>query len=342
MASEPSHTSDPSIKLPASPDRFQVLALDGGGAKALFTALVLARLEEDLNLRVTEQFDLIAGTSAGGIVALALGAGMRPAEIVEQYTVLTERVFIRSRLNAARRVVSPVYSGSALRDVLTEVFGDRLLGSSEKRLVIPSWDVQLGEVHIFKTPHHDRLRRDWKIPMVDVAMATTAAPTYFPAALVDGHRLIDGGVWANNPSVVAIAEVVSMLGADLAEIRVLNVGTIDQKTIHPERLDTGGLAAWAKPAAPFMITASSRGAQGTAAHLIGKDNFIRFDADVPGDVFTLDRASPVALAGLAAGVSRNLSPIYTDLFAGHAASPYSPKNQPGALPGTPTSPGGAP
>ena len=81
-----------------------------------------------------------------------------------------------------------------------------------KRLVIPAWDVQRGAVHIFKTPHHMRLARDWRIPMVDIAMATSAAPLYFPAARVDGHRLIDGGVWANNPSVVAIAEAVSMLG----------------------------------------------------------------------------------------------------------------------------------
>jgi patatin-like phospholipase/acyl hydrolase len=342
VPSDPSSSHD-STTVSSNHGRFQVLALDGGGAKALFTAHVLARLEADLGVRVTDHFDLIAGTSAGGVLALSLGAGLRPAEIVEHYTVLTKRVFPRSRQARWRylpRAVRPAYSGAVLREVLTEVLGTRLLRDSSKRLIVPSWDVQRGEVHIFKTPHHERLRRDGQIPMVDIAMATTAAPTYFEAARVDDQRLIDGGVWANNPSVVAIGEAVSMLGMPLDAIRVLNVGTVDQRTNHPLRLDVGGWANWATSAAQLMITASSRGAQGTAIHLVGKENFVRFDAKIPGDVFTLDRASPVALAGLAAGQSRALAPTYTDRFADHVASPYTPISQPGQVSGTRT-PGGA-
>lgn len=207
---------------------------------------------------------------------------------------------------------------------MTKVLGERLLGDSTKRLVIPAWDVQRGSVHIFKTPHHTRLARDWRVPMVDIAMATSAAPLYFPAANVDGHRLIDGGVWANNPSVVAIAEAVSMLDVPLASIRVLNVGTIDQLTNHPKRLDRGGLFNWAKPIAPLILTASSRGGQGIAEHLIGKAAFTRFDARVPGDLYTLDSADPNDLAGLAASVSRELSPVYTERFASHRTAEYTP------------------
>jgi len=201
--------------------RFQILALDGGGAKALFTAHVLARLEQDLGISISNSFDLIAGTSAGGIVALGLGAGLTPGEIVSHYEALVKTVFPVSRRRPWRRprqLTAPIYDGDVLRSALTEVLGDRTLGDSTKRLVIPSWDVQRGAVHIFKTPHHIRLTRDWRIPMVDIAMATSAAPIYFPAARVDGQRLIDGGVWANNPSVVAIAEAVSMLNVPLGSI----------------------------------------------------------------------------------------------------------------------------
>lgn len=325
---------------PCGDGRFQVLALDGGGAKALFSAHILARLEADLGVRVTDSFDLIAGTSAGGIIALGLGAGLRPAEIVQSYVDMTARVFPPYRRAWWRylssRAWGPAYSGNVLKHSLTEVFGTRLLGDSTKRLIIPSWDVQRGEVHIFKTPHHERLRRDWRIRMVDVAMATTAAPTYFPAAAVDGQRLIDGGIWANNPSVIAICEATSMLGVGLESIRVLNIGTVDQRTNHPERLDTGGWATWAKAAAPLVITASSRGAQGTATHLVGKENFARFDALVPGDIFTLDRAKPEALAGLAAGQSRLLSPVYDAMFADHVARPYIPIHGRGDALATPT------
>lgn len=324
-------------------ERVQVLALDGGGVRALFTAHVLARLEADLGVRIVDSFDLIAGTSAGGIIALGLGAGLRPAEIVEHYAGLTNRVFPRSRQARWRyipRAWSPAYSGQVLREVLGEVLGSRLLAESVKRLVIPSWDVQRGEVHIFKTPHHERLRRDGQLSMAEVAMATTAAPTFFPAAAVDGQRLIDGGVWANNPSVVAIGEAVSMLGVPLRAIRVLNIGTIDQRRVHPARLDRGGWATWAKAAAPLLLTASSRGVQGTAMHLVGKENFARFDASVPGDIFTLDRADPDALAGLAAGQSRVLSPVFAERFADHVASVYTPISRHGSTPDTPTSPGG--
>lgn len=318
-------TADSSV--PLSSGRFQILALDGGGAKALFTAHVLARLEQDLGTSITDSFDLIAGTSAGGIVALALGAGLTPGEIVGHYEQLVEAVFPAARRRFWRRprqLTAPIYDGDALRTALTKVLGGRLLGDSMKRLVIPAWDAQGRAVHIFKTPHHRRLARDWRLSMVDIAMATSAAPLYFPAARVDGHRLIDGGVWANNPSVVAIAEAVSMLDVPLSSIRVLNVGTIDQLTNHPKRLDRGGFLNWARPIAPLILTAGSRGGQGIAEHLIGKAAYTRFDALVPGGLYALDSADPNDVAGLAASVSRALSPIYAERFADHVAAEYTP------------------
>lgn len=319
-----STTNEPT-ELPS--DRFQVLALDGGGAKALFTAHVLARLEQDLGVSVRDSFDLIAGTSAGGIVALGLGAGLTPSEIVGHYEELVMTVFPAARRRLWRRprqLAAPIYDGDALRTALTKVLGERLLGGSTKRLVVPAWDVQRGAVHIFKTPHHTRLARDWRIPMVDIAMATSAAPLYFPAARVDGHRLIDGGVWANNPSVVAIAEAVSVLHVPLSSIRVLNVGTIDQLTNHPKRRDRGGLLQWAKPITPLILSAGSRGGQGMAEHLIGKSAYTRFDALVPGGLYALDSADPNDMAGLAASVSRELSPVYAERFAAHRAAEYTP------------------
>lgn len=306
-------------------ERFQILALDGGGAKALFSAHVLARLEDDLGVTVAHAFDLITGTSAGGIIALALGAGLRPAEIAAQYERLVATVFPRSRRRWWRgpaRLAHPAYDVSVLRSALEGVLGGRLLGDSCKRLVVPSWDVRKGCVHIFKTPHHERLRRDWKISMVDVAMATSAAPSYFAAAQVDGHRLVDGGVWANNPSVVGITEAVSTLGVPLAAIGVLNIGTTDQVSYHSKKLDTGGLATWARHVVPLVLTATGRGTQGIAEHLVGTHNYARFDAIVPGGLYTLDDADPADLAGYAASASRDLSPVFTARFAAHHASPY--------------------
>jgi hypothetical protein len=145
-----------------------------------------------------------------------------------------------------------------------------------------------------------------------------------PAARVDGHRLIDGGVWASNPSVVAITEAISVLGVPLEAIRVLNVGTTDQVTNHPKRLDDGGLATWALHATQLLLTASSRGTQGIAEHLTGKDHFSRFDGQVPAGLYSLDAADQDDLAGLAAAHSRKLSPVFTTRFGGYTAGHYQP------------------
>ena len=164
----PSTTIEPSTP---SVDRFQILALDGGGAKALFTAHVLARLEQDLDVSIKDSFDLIAGTSAGGIVALGLGAGLPPSEIVGHYEELVEAVFpaVRRRLwRRPRQLTAPIYDGDALRTALTKVLGEGLLGDSAKRLVIPAWDVQRGSVHIVKAPHLPRLARDWGFRLDEV------------------------------------------------------------------------------------------------------------------------------------------------------------------------------
>lgn len=307
--------------------RFQILALDGGGARGLFSAHVLAHLECDTGVSIRDTFDLVTGTSTGGIIALGLGAGLSPAEIAEQYVRLTKAVFPRSRRRAWRlpaRFVLPAYRQKPLSRALEDILGERLLGDSDKRLVIPAYDVQAGAVHVFKTPHHERLRRDWKNTMVDVGLATSAAPTFLPAAKVGGHRLIDGGVWANNPSVVGIAEAVSMLGVPLESIRVLNVGTLDEVGHHHKKLDKGGLVQWAKPAVQTVITASSRGAQGLSMHFVTPSRFSRLDALVPADLYALDDADPEEVAGWASIASRTFSPTFWDRFAGHTAAPYTP------------------
>jgi uncharacterized protein len=310
---------------------FQVLALDGGGVKALFTAHVLARLEADLDIEVRDCFDLITGTSAGGIIALALGIGVRPAEIVEHYTKLATAVFPPSRRRWWRwptRLMHTTYAPGPLQEALAEIFGKRTLLDSTKRLLVPAWDLHNGGVHIFKTPHHPRLRRDWRSSLVDVGLATSAAPTFLPAARVDGLRLVDGGLWAPNPSVLGIAEALSMLDVPLSSIRVLNIGTTTETARIPDSLYDGGLWRWARCIAPVFIDANSRGTEGIATHLIGPQNFCRFDVAVPDKIYRLDEADPGDLTSVATRASRNLSPEFTEKFGAHRAGEYSPAFNP--------------
>src|SRR5579862_5792652 len=161
--------------------RFQILSLDRGGIKGLFSAAVLAKWEEDLGCSIADSFDLIVGTSTGGIIALGLGLGLRPREIVRFYLDQGNRIFPNgwtTPYRTARQFIRSKFSPTPLRGALQDCFGEKLLGHSTKRLAIPSYDLGQGDVRIFKTAHHNRLRRDFKLPAWKVALATSAAPTY--------------------------------------------------------------------------------------------------------------------------------------------------------------------
>jgi uncharacterized protein len=313
----------------SNPRTFQILSLDGGGIRGLFSAAVLAALEDDLNIRIEEHFDLIAGTSTGGIIALGLGIGLRPAEIVKFYKEHGPKIFYNGGVHKFTKILERClragYSKQPLEHALQKVFGDRTLADSTKRLVIPACNLDEDDVYLFKTPHHERLRRDWKVPIWQIARATSATATYFAASQhVDNVRLIDGGVWGNNPTVVAIIEAVSMLGVSLDNIRVLNLGTMISTQKRSHRLNTGGLMAWAKTAPDMMMTLQSKCANGQAQHLIGKENIFRLSPTVPSNTFNLDTVDPRGLTAWAASQSRHFSPEFNQRFQAHRAAPYVP------------------
>ena len=306
--------------------RFQILALDGGGIKGLYSAAILARLEDDLGIAdITSCFDLIVGTSTGGIIALALGYGLRPREIVQFYSQHGPKIFADGWRARARHYVRRKYSQNPLRAALQKCLGDRRLADSHKRLVIPSYNLDKGEVYLFKTPHHERLRRDWKEPMWKVALATSAAPTYFPAfSGIDHIRLIDGGLWANNPTMIGIVEAMAVLDQPRSAISVLSLGTTDPIEERSGWLNGGGLFAWRKAGVDACFRGQSHGVQGQARLLLGEDRAIRLDPAVPAGVFALDRVAEERMLAEAAHVSRDFSPRFARQFGGHTAGTFTP------------------
>ena len=313
-----------SLLIPSAAGRFQILALDGGGYKGMFSAAVLAAIEEDLSTRVADHFDLITGTSTGGIIALGLGAGLRPIEIVEFYARRGPEIFADSGWQKVRRLFTPKYDPRKLSSALSGVFGEKTLGDSYKRLVIPAYNLRSDEVYIFKTPHHERLRRDWRERMTDVGTSTAAAPTYFPAHSHRGLRLVDGGVWANNPVMVGIAEAVSVCGANLESLRVFSLGTTTDLRQRSERLDSGGIIQWATSAVDVVMRGQSVGANNTARHLLGDDHILRLDPMVPAGLLGLDRVQTDELLGRARAASRQLMPMFEQRFCKHGAPQFAP------------------
>jgi uncharacterized protein len=130
--------------------RFQILSLDGGGIKGLFSAAVLARFEEDLGVTIADHFDLITGTSTGGIIALGLGLGMRPREIVQFYVSQGPKIFRQTRWwTSLCSLFRRKYPQEPLKTALQECVGDKRLADSKKRLVIPSYNLDKDEVYLF-------------------------------------------------------------------------------------------------------------------------------------------------------------------------------------------------
>ena len=315
---------------PTTP-RFQILALDGGGIKGVFTAALLAALEDDLQTSIADHFDLIAGTSTGGIIAIGLGLGLSPREILRFYLDHGSAIFPNAGTwwNCALHVITRKYSNEPLQRALKQSFKEQRLGHSTKRLVIPAYNLGDDDVYIFRTAHHPNLRRDYKVPAWQVACATAAAPTYFPSFCdIGSQRLIDGGMWANNPSMVALVEAFGPLGIPLEQTHLLNIGTTEEVTDRHRRLDTAGLFGWRKEAIEIAFRGQTIGARNQAKFLLGEKRFHRLAPPVPAGAYDLDGVRRIEdLIGKAAHHSRHFAPLFQDRFAAHTASPFTPLYQ---------------
>ena len=306
--------------------RFQILSLDGGGIKGLYSAAVLAKIEDDLGVKVEDHFDLITGTSTGGIIALGLGLGFRPREIVQFYVNEGPKIFRQTRWwTSLCALWRRKYPQEPLKKALRSCFGERRLADSTKRLVIPSYNLDKDEIYLFKTPHHPRLARDWKEPVWKIALATSAAPTYFPSCHdVDHIRLIDGGVWANNPAMVGIVEAIGILNVPLDAISVLSLGTTNGLAAKPNSLDAGGLWQWRSTAIDVALRGQSHGVQGQVQHLLGQERAVRIDPVVPDGLFELDKLSEQRLLSEAAHISRTAAPLFSNKFQPYRADLFCP------------------
>lgn len=309
--------------------RFQILSLDGGGIKALFSAAVLAAIEDDLQVRIADHFDLIAGTSAGGIISLGLGLGMRPKDIVKFYLEEGPNIFDKSfGLRSVQHWFYRKYSSRPLEEALKKCFGTKLLGDSEKRLVIPSFNIDENDVYIFRTAHDKRLVRDYKVPAWKVATATSAAPTFFPSFRDINHlRLIDGGVWANNPLMVAIIEAYGTLKIALENISAFSIGTSETIIQNRQSLNNGGILNWAidNAALETILRGQSIAAYNHASFLLGDKNILRLNPQVAKGDLSLDGVSKAdELIARASYHSRLISPQLQNDFLHHKAKRFVP------------------
>lgn len=296
----------------------RILSIDGGGIKGVFPASFLATIEDSINDKISNYFDLIVGTSTGGIIALGLGLGFSAKEILDFYEILGPKIFGRVPImQSLKQLIFSKYSQKHFREALETKFGGKQLGESNKRLVIPSMNLETGEVYIYKTSHHPRLERDYKEKVVNVALATASAPTFFPTHRAEsGTPLIDGGMWANNPVGLAVVEAISILEWPKEDLKVLSLGC----TTQPLNVQRGrnlplGLGYWALKVTDVFMTAQSSHSIGTAKLLVGPNNLFRISPVVGLGRFGLDDYKEIpSLKGLGDSEARKALPELRNIF----------------------------
>lgn len=213
---------------------FRILALAGGGYLGLYTACVLAELEERAGEPLGRRFDLIAGTSVGGILALALAFEIPMTKLKELFLEHGQKIFSARGLpsnavaklrDLSRAVLGPKYNGVALAKALAVHLGKRTLADALHPIVVPAVDVTRSRTKVFKTPHAAASRGDEDVRAAHVAMATSAAPAYFPSVRIGDALYADGGLFAVAPDQVALHEATHFLQIDEARVRMLSLGT---------------------------------------------------------------------------------------------------------------------
>jgi hypothetical protein len=258
----------------------RILSIDGGGIKGLYSATVLDQLEKKFGASIAEKVDIISGTSIGGIIALGLACGKRPAEIVEFFERHGPRIFKPhnkwlKRFNRFCGVFLSVYGNKTLATACKEFFGDIKMGSlategyPKLSVCIPTANLISGKNCVFKTSHHRSFDRDQHYFVWQVALATSAAPYFLPVAEIEAANgveyYVDGGLWSNNPSLVAITEALGYLkekheGISFDKIALFSLGNVPEpigeaKVSHKRR----GLVAWNRKLVNLPLTFQAEG-----------------------------------------------------------------------------------
>lgn len=318
----------------------RILSIDGGGIRGVFPAAFLAGLEENLDAPIGKYFDLIAGTSTGGILAIGLAMGISASDLLKMYETNGPNIFgknesgainyLSKMWNNIKRVRKSKYDSDPLRHAIRQAIGDRLIGEAGTRLLVPAWQPNARCGYVYKTAHHPRLRTDYKRPAIDAALATAAAPTYFPRHISkDGIGLVDGGVWANNPVGMAAVEAITVLNWPRESISILSIGCLQETYYIPKNSGIGDVGL---KAIKLFMDGQSFGAIGTAKLIVGDDHerkaLYRVDHTVPESIFKLDDTSKIEdLIGIGKTKARNDFPILEKVFFHSKAAEFVPFHQ---------------
>jgi len=299
-----------------------ILSIDGGGIRGVIPAALLTHIEAEAGKPIAEMFDLIVGTSTGGILAAGLaveGAGGKPkysaADLLDLYVKQGHDIFHRSfwkGITSVGGLADEQYDQGPLEKLLKKYFGKATLEDCLKPVVLTSYDIERREPYFLKTSRAEE-SDDRNHLLRDAVRATSAAPTYFEPAVVKSlakqptsRVLVDGGVFVNNPALCAYVEAVNH-GADSGKVRVVSLGTgVHTRKIPYDDAKDWGALGWVRPIISVMMDGQADSADFHLRLLLpdaskgAKQRYFRFDTELELALDDLDAANASNIAALRA------------------------------------------
>ncbi|HLG86308.1 MAG TPA: patatin-like phospholipase family protein [Alphaproteobacteria bacterium] len=296
----------------ASQDTVRILAIDGGGIRGIIPARVLQEIERRTGKPANQLFDLISGTSTGGIICCGLLKGMSAKSLGDLYAQRGSEIFARSmwqRITNPQQLTGPKYQAAALDEILAETVGETWLGETTgPELLVPTYVIELpkpadSDGYDMVTTRMPYFFKSWKargsalsagdvreeldFQLKSIARATSAAPTYFPPAQISNRKgqtfgAVDGGVFANNPAMCALISAYKIFPEAKRYIVVsLGTGSLERDIPYSEAKDWGELQ-WLHPILSILMDGSADTICYECDELLGDDHF-RFEITLGRD-----------------------------------------------------------
>ncbi len=276
--------------------KFRILCLDGGGIRGLYSAQILKRMKKDCNIDFYNDFDLIVGTSTGSILAGSIVKQIDIEKVIALYVNEGKNIFKKRWLSRIGLFASK-YNPNPLKEQLKVIFENTTLGDIEKPLLINATDIGNSTQFVFKTTFNGQqdsngntkeLVRDKEILLSDAILASSSAPIFFPPHKIGNFLLADGGLWANSPVLVALAEAKKIFKMEPNDVIIVSIGTgVEENDYHINTKWWGFLTGWKREKLISMIlNLQTKTNNSLLQFLMPKENILRL-------TYTSDKALPL-------------------------------------------------
>ncbi|GAE35966.1 CBASS cGAMP-activated phospholipase [Halalkalibacter akibai] len=270
----------------------RILCIDGGGIRGIFAVAVLQGIEAEYKKPISELFDVIAGTSTGAIIATSVALKKPMKDVLKSYKKFGKEIF---NPQAQIGIFKSVYSDRYLRRYFKRNFGELTLADVKQPLLIPAVDVTHGKPYVYRSNYGHPGSADLTIKLWDAVLSSCSAPVYFPPNNINNKYLsVDGGLWANNPSMVCVTEAMHFFQKKIDEIKIFSVGTGLQEIEYKIEKDKyWGIKKWLPFQFPFMkitpklldlaLDLSSESITYHCQHLLG-ERYYRLNKDLGTEI----------------------------------------------------------